>query len=96
MSQSVCSSTLTLRVLLLIALAVHISVFFVASHTGLAATVSLWPNLPRNEQLMLRWQGNDHFRCMSFVRPNTPPDSLIVLPPQASGFDEIGNAGLTD
>ncbi len=50
--------------------------------------------LTATEETEARW--GDYARLTAAVRELTPPDSLIVLPPQRPGAGPIGNAGLTD
>lgn len=78
----------------LLALALHLGTFVWT--TGIPAARALAPNLAmsRDRHIEARW--DRYARETAFIRAQTPPDSLLVLPPQAAAFGRIGNRGLTD
>ena len=51
---------------------------------------------PREFHLARRWQADNILRGRSSLVAQTPPDTLIVLPPMSGGSGAIGNTGLTD
>jgi hypothetical protein len=82
------------RVAVAAAVTLQVGIFLAQAGPGIVRLLS--DRGPREEHLARRWKRSDYYLRTAFVVENTPPDSLIILPPQHRDFAELGNRGLTD